>query len=341
MNIKISRKLFKEKAYQWLYVVFVTLLPQLIYLGTYINNDSLALFSISIIVYGWILGLESDWDWKSCITMAIGIGICALSYYNAYGYILCSIIIYFVSGYIKKMNIKEFLKKGIAIFAIAFAIGGWWFIRSYILYDGDFIAFNIQREYGERYAIEEYKPSKRATPQHQGVTLNYMLKDMQWIDITVQSFIGRFGYMNTIMDERVYTGYKLVAVIGAIGIAFGWIKTLLKKIIMKKRNQKEKVNKTKRNEKILFNTLLIISMIITIALSLYYSYFSDFQPQGRYVMPIEIPLMYFIVIGIKNLCDVIIKNRKVKNIVIWIAIIIWSILPLIIICKYILPKFHI
>ena len=152
MNIKISKKLFKG-VYKWLFVVLITLLPQVIYLGTYITNDALALFSISIIVYGWILGLERDWDWKSCITMAVGIGICALSYYNAYGYILCSIIIYFVSGYIKKMNIKEFLKKGIAIFAIAFAIGGWWFVRSYIIYDGDFIAFNVQREYGEKYAI--------------------------------------------------------------------------------------------------------------------------------------------------------------------------------------------
>ena len=339
MNIKISKKLFKEKAYQWLYVAFVTFLPQLIYLGTYINNDSLALFSASIIVYGWLLGLESDWNWKSCITMAIGIGICALSYYNAYGYILCSIIIYFASSYIKKINVKEFLKKGIAIFVIAFAIGGWWFIRSYILYDGDFIAFNIQREYGEKYAVESYKPSKRQTPQHMGVSLGYMLDNMQWTEVTIQSFIGQFGYMHVIMNPKVYTAYKLIAVVGAIGIVFGWIKSLFKKIM--KKEQEENIDKVKRKEKILFNIIMIIALIIPIMLSLYYSYFADFQAQGRYVMPLIIPFMYFLVIGMKNLFDTIIRNEKVRNILIWISIIVLAIMPAIIIIKYIIPNLHV
>lgn len=310
-------------------------------MGTYINNDSLALFSISIIVYGWILGLENDWDWKACIIMAIGIGICALSYYNAYGYILCSIIIYFVSSYIKKIDIKEFLKKGFAIAGIAFAIGGWWFIRNFIIYDGDIIGLNTSSEYSQKYALEAFKPSNRTTPYKQGVTLKYMLEDMFWVKSTVQSFIGKFGYMEAGMSERVYNGYKLVAIIGAIGIAFGGIKSLFRKIIMKKRKQGEKIDKTKRNEKIVFNVLMVVCMIIAIALSLYYSYFSDFQPQGRYIMSMELPLMYFIVIGIKNLCDAIIKNEKIKRILIWLAIIAWSIMPSLIIVKYILPKFHV
>ena len=168
-----------------------------------------------------------------------------------------------------------------------------------------------------------------------------MLEDMFWVKSTVQSFIGKFGYMEAGMSERVYNGYKLVAIIGAIGIAFGGIKSLFRKIIMKKRKQGEKIDKTKRNEKIVFNVLMVVCMIIAIALSLYYSYFSDFQPQGRYIMSMELPLMYFIVIGIKNLCDAIIKNEKIKRILIWLAIIAWSIMPSLIIVKYILPKFHV
>lgn len=347
MNIKIASKLFKG-AYKWLYVVFVTLLPQVVYLGSYLNNDSLALFSISIIVYSWIIGLERNWDWKSCVLMAIGIGICALSYYNAYGYILCSIIIYFVSSYIKKINLKEFFKKGIIIALIAFLLAGWWFIRNFILYDGDFLGLNVSREYGEQYALEQYKPSNRPTPANQNMPLKEMLFDKEWIDLTIRSSIGLFGYMDTVMEENTYTTYKNIFIVGLIGALGGWIikkvlysikrkeenkiKVKEEKIVSRKEEIKKKIKKHKR---ILFNVIMIICIIIPIMLSLYYSYFNDFQPQGRYIMPMIIPFMYFVVKGIKNILDFIIRNVKVKNAILILFIILWSIMPIIIYFKYI------
>ncbi|MGN1327336.1 MAG: ArnT family glycosyltransferase [Clostridia bacterium] len=257
MCIKISNKLFK-KLYKWLFVVFATLLPQVIYLGSYLNNDSLALFSISIIIYSWLIGLEENWSWKSCIILAVGLGICALSYYNAYGYILCSIIIYFVSSYIKKINVKEFLLKGITIALITLLIAGWWFVRSYIIYDGDFLGLNIQRQYGERYAMEKYKPSNRETPANKGYSLVYMLTEMKWIETTIQSFIGRFGYMEIIMKNGIYIAYGAIIGVGIIGAIANTIKKIVKK--------QKSINKDKK----LLKIIMLISIIIPIILSLYY-----------------------------------------------------------------------
>lgn len=335
--IKISNKLFKG-IYKWLFIVLATLLPQLIYLGTYINNDSLALFSIALIIYAWIQGIEKDWDWKSCVILGVGIGICALSYYNAYGYILTSIFIYIISCVIKKINIKEFFKKGIVIAAIATAIAGWWFIRNYILYDGDFLGLNTSKQYSQMYAIEQLKPTNRATPANEHISLIYMLKDMQWIKISIQSMIGIFGYMNIIMDRRIYIVYSLIIGLGIIGISFEWIVALTKKILLKI-NNKNKENITekdiKNKENILFNIVMIINIIIPIFLSIYYSYFSDFQPQGRYIMPIIIPLMYFITIGLRNICNFFIRNKIIRNIIIILFIIVWTIMPLYISFTYI------
>ena len=340
MNIKIADKLFKG-VYKWLFVVFTTLLPQVVYLGSYLNNDSLALFSISIIVYSWIIGLEKDWNWKSCIILAIGIGICALSYYNAYGYILCSIFIYVISSYIKRIDIKEFLKKGIVISLIVFLLAGWWFIRNYILYDGDFLGLDVSREYGEKYAQEQFKPSNRPTPARQNMPLDVMLFDNKWIETTIKSSIGLFGYMHIEMEENTYSIYKNIFIIGLIGAIVGGV---IKKILYFIKNKKEKneikrkVNKeriTKKNEERLFNIIMIICIIIPIILSIYYSYFNDFQPQGRYIMPMIIPFMYFIVKGIKNIMDFIIRNKTAKNVILILFIILWSIMPIIIYFKYI------
>ena len=326
MCYKISCKLFKG-VYKWIFTVFVTLLPQVVFLGSYLNNDSLALLSIAIIVYSWLTGLEKNWDWKSCITMAIGIGICALSYYNAYGYILCSIIIYLASCFIKKINIKEFFKKGIIIALVAFAIAGWWFVRNYILYDGDFIGLNTSLKYGEMYAQEQYKPSNRPTPANTGVTLKHMLVDMDWIKTTNHSFIGLFGYMSIEMNDKVYFWYNFIFIIGLAGAVINWIISIVKKNIKKKNNETSE-EKNKKREKYLFNIIMVICLIIPIFLSIYYSYFNDFQPQGRYIMPMIIPFMYFIVIGLKKIFDTIIKNEKIKNILLGILIFIWSIAPI-------------
>ena len=263
MSIKISSKLFKG-VYKWLFIVFLTLLPQVVYLGSYLNNDSLALFSISVIVYSWIIGLEKNWDWKSCTLLGIGIGVCALSYYNAYGYILCSIILYIVSCFIKKINIKEFLKKGIVISAIVLLISGWWFIRNFILYDGDFFGLDVSREYGEKYAQEQFKPSNRPTPEHQNMSLKVMLIDNKWIINTVESAIGVFGYMSTRMLQKTYYAYETVFVLGIFGAIVGWIIQKIKNLINKNKKE-EKFQKTKKSEERLFNIIMIICIIIRLS----------------------------------------------------------------------------
>ena len=49
--IKISKMLFCESLTSILFTVFCVFLPQVIYLGSYINNDSMSLFASSMIFY--------------------------------------------------------------------------------------------------------------------------------------------------------------------------------------------------------------------------------------------------------------------------------------------------
>lgn len=326
--IKISEKLFKG-IYKWLFVALSILLPQLLYLGSYINNDSMAVLSISIIIFAWIIGLEENWNWKSCILLGIGIGICSMAYYNAYGYILTSVILYLYTCFKNKMNIKEFLKKGLLIAGIALAIGGWWFIRSFILYDGDIFAIKTQREYGQKYAIEELKPSNRTTPANQGEKLLHMLTERGWINITTKSFIGYFGWMSILMSPLIYNIYISIGIVGILGVLLGGI------LYLKNRKKNNSNNEISSNRKIL-NIIFIVNIFITLALSIYYSYYMDYQPQGRYLMPMIIPFMYFITTGIKTIIDMIIKNDKIKNIVISIFIIMLAIMVTYISIEYVI-----
>lgn len=327
--IKIGEKLFPKKGTKWMFIMLTTLLPQVTFLGSYINNDSLALLSISIIIYSWIIGLETKWNIKSCVGLAIGIGVCALSYYNAYGFILTSILIFVVTYMIdEKREIKDFVKKGIMISAISILIFGWWFIRSAIIYNGDFLGLRTTDEYAEKYAREELKPSKRETPVNAGTGLLNMLFERRWISQTVKSFIGVFGGMNISMRIESYIIYIVIFGMGIIGYFLKFSKLEYRKQLKRAK------------EKIVLEVMFGLNIIIAIALSVIYSYYSDFQPQGRYIMPMLIPFMYFVATGLENIVEVFIKNEKLQKIIkmiVMLLIILVSVLALLrIIQEYLL-----
>ena len=65
--------------------------------------------------------MQDGWNKKNTIGLGVGIGMCALTYYNAYGYILCSIVFY-VGSWIhkgKKIEWSKFWKFGLIIAGVA------------------------------------------------------------------------------------------------------------------------------------------------------------------------------------------------------------------------------
>ena len=306
-NIKIGEKLFKNKYYKWFFIVLTSVLPQIVFIGSYINNDSLALLSISIIIYSWLNGLENKWNIKSCIILSVGLALCALSYYNAYGYILTSVILFIASYFINKsennkFDFKNMFKKGIIITCITFLLCGWWFIRNAVIYNGDFLGLSTEEEYSEQYAMEEFKPTNRKTPQNTNMGLFNMLFNKGWVIVTSKSFVGVFGTMIITMGTKFYLLYFGVFALGIIGY--------ISKFYKFKHIKELKEDKNKALLEIIFG----VNILIPVVLSIYYSYCNDFQPQGRYIMPMLIPFMYFIVSGLEKILDKFIKNEKVKKV---------------------------
>ena len=135
-----------------------------------------------------------------------------------------------------------------------------------------------------------------------------MLIEEEWLQQTVESFIAIYGGMEIRMPLYTYAIFLLLFLVGAIG----YLVKLFKKGYLKSMDS---------NRKILF-VAFIFNILLPIALSLYYSYCSDFQPQGRYIMPMLIPFMCFITFGIENVIEKIIKKSKIKMVIQILIIII-------------------
>ena len=291
LTIKISKKLLTG-SYRWLFICLVTLLPQMAYTSTYVNNDAMAIFSTAWIFYMWILGLETDWNWQSCLGLAVGVSLCTLSYYNAYGFILCSIVFFaFTCSFCTKKSpdFKTMWKKGLGITIIVLIFAGWWFIRNAILYQNDFLGMKTSSYYAQLYAQDPFKPSNRMTYQKMGVNFFQMLLSEGWFHNTKYSFIACFGYATIDLPGPLYHLYLIPFGLGVFGVLLRF------SALFRLRREKRWVKKN------ILHLCMLTAVIIPFILSAYYSYVSDYQPQGRYILPCLLPAMYFVVIGLKEL----------------------------------------
>lgn len=301
--IKIANKCF-SRYYKWLFISLICCLPQFVFLGSYMNNDMIALMSVAMIIYYWIEGHEKRWDTKSSVGLAISVSICMLSYYNAYPFILFSIIYFIYSNIRLKQDKKVIIRKFLFIASIVFILCGWWFIRNAILYNGDFLGLKTMNEYSEIYGREDIQISNRNTPFSQGISVADMLFKMNWLKLSFISFIGVFGYMTIFLPSFIYDVYNSIIVIGGICFLVNLIRN-------------------KYTEKNIMYICMIISSILVICLSIYNSYTSGFQAQGRYIITCLIPLAMFVTIGIKQLIEKINSqfNKNFELIVLSINII--------------------
>ncbi|MCI8326799.1 MAG: glycosyltransferase family 39 protein [Lachnospiraceae bacterium] len=314
--MKIAEKLFqKKRSYRWMFIIFATLLPEAIFICSYVNVDAMALFSASLTIYIWILGMESNWKYRHCAALGMSLSLCLLSYYNTYGFLLTSFF-FFVGCHLmrvekgkdKKECLISMIKGGLLVLLIVFLCSAWWFVRNYMLYDGDILGLKTNDMIAEMYAQPEFKPSNRPTPMSQGMSLFQMLFQEKWIAETGLSFIARFGFADIYIAKWMYLVVVIMFGIGLVGSCMKF-----KKIFW-------------REKKVLFHWMLLLSILLTCGISAYYSYSSDFQPQGRYCMPMLTALMYFVVIGFREINERFCKDEKSQQrIIVGVVIFFWMI----------------
>ena len=284
MVLLIGRKLFHDSRTRWLFCFLITFLPQSLFLHTYVNPDSMCLLSTALMLYGLICGYQDNFSLKSCIFLTLGVILCALSYYNAYVFILGSIVLfcaYFLERENGKWhyNITPFLKKGIPICLVVLLCISWSFIRNYILYDGDFIGLTTMQNFIKSNGIA------RDTYASRGEPLTALLLRPNFLPKTAVSFIANYGSGTLYAPIPVYLFYLLLFPTGILSMIF----------------VKDRQAKTTSFHGRIFHGTMIFCIAMPLLLLIRYAYTVDFQAQGRYIMPCIIPLMYYVSRGLEKL----------------------------------------
>lgn len=280
----ISEEAFRHQLSGMVFASGLCLVPQFLFLGSYLNNDCFGVMCCLLILLAWLKGRKDQWSVKSCLLLGFGCGLLALTYYNDYGFLLCSLIWYFATSRRMHRTAKQTFTGAGIVLLTAFAIAGWFFIRNAVIHNGDFIGMNSMYEAGRIYGLKELYLENRPTPHNLGQSIWYVLFDenSHWARTSLESAWGVFGNMDVRFNDGWYHAEAwITSILAGLGI--------LQMIIHHKQIH-------------LYEVLcLVLCMAVPVILSIRYTMVIDYQAQGRYIISSWIPLVFVETYGIDRL----------------------------------------
>ncbi|HAP93245.1 MAG TPA: hypothetical protein DCM26_01310 [Desulfotomaculum sp.] len=283
----VTRRLFPGRSLL-IYGVpfFLAFLPGFIFIGSYVTNDSYAAFVSSLALYALIVTAQNGWRAKDVFLLGGTLGLVFLGKYT--GYLIIPVVVLFLCGrfYTKPVKLGGILFR---LFLAAFAVSGWWFVRSYCLYDGDLLGFKLVGEAGQ--VLGWFNPSLRA----QGESVFEVLFQSGWLFMVMISFWGMFGPLGY---EQIFLHmyYYLFIIIISLLFCYALFRKFLRTMI------KQKLERLKE-ERFQFLLAMLFMIILSLGQIVYFCWNSDFQPMGRYLYTCAVPAGVFYLLGLESIVN--------------------------------------
>ena len=241
-----------------------------------------------MMLYYLIEGYDRKWPVASCIGLAAAFSLGLLSYYSIYGWLLIGTV-FCIAAVLSDPMIPDkgqlIFKRAGLILGICVLLAGWFFIRNAYLHNGDL--FGIASEAVSRAEMRSlgYDLYEYVNYRDEGMSIPDYLRmgDHWWMRLSAWSFVGVFGYMDILLPR---TQYRLYGAVIAGGMLL-YLAALLRR-------------KPSRRDGLLALTMLL-ALLLTVLLHFWQSYARDFQPQGRYVITLILPLAYMTSYGADKL----------------------------------------
>ena len=268
-----SKRLFTAQKIRWLFCCMLMFLPQQLFLHTYVNNESMNLLSVAMMLYGITLLYQERFTPRICILLAAAWIICLLTGFNAYGFVLCTGILFLLrfaeaDGGARRFDSASFVRYGLPVICAVLLGAGWWFVRMAVLHEGDIFALEATRAYHEKIGALQIGDTTASL----GEALAQLSLRGGFADLG-RSFVAMYGSMTIPASDRYYQIYGIFL---AAGVLCGCIALVADR-------------KKRRAGQLVFWSLVFAACVITFVLWLRYALYTDYQMQARYIMPAALP----------------------------------------------------
>ncbi len=106
---RIGHMLFTSENDEWFFCVMIAFMPEFIQIYTYLNTTAITLLSISMILYSWVLLIQTNNDRKNLLLLSIGTILCTVADPQGYGYLITTIVLFSQLVQFKKNNWNRYI----------------------------------------------------------------------------------------------------------------------------------------------------------------------------------------------------------------------------------------
>lgn len=254
--------------------------PQLVFVNSYTNTDSMATAVSSLIVLLLVSSFRGGISVIRASAVGALFGLLALCKHT--GLSLAPAIFFGVilSCYSNGMSVPQMVSRAVALSLAAVAASGWWFVRNYIEFSGDWL--------GTRTMYDSWKAvlqsDANGAVKHPWPALN----KMAYWRYMFFDYCGLFGYMDRYLWRPIYLLF----------LAF-WATSNVGAFIAAKSQSGIAAKQWLRNNAvwlmlIVFPTCNLLANVVATSMNVT-------GPHGRYLFPSEIPILACIIAGLSAL----------------------------------------
>lgn len=285
----VSIFLLRYKKYPYLGVV-LCLTPQLWYIYSYVTSDGWDFFISFLALYQFVKKesmlnkvLREPLCGKNTLRISMISLLFALIFMAKPNYYVMLLLFFFILLFklmdSEKSQRMAMFSKFLIMLSFVFLFVGLRMIPDFVHY-GTEGRSAIKAEMIEATAQYEFKPSTPMNEKYAGLSLHdrgvgikELLISRGWIEFSIKSFMGVYGYMEFYANPTFYSflAFLYLVIYGFI-VYYGFTAN------------------ENRKRMLFFISQMIV--LISVGLSVYNSWFLDFQPQGRYLLPSLLILAY-------------------------------------------------
>ena len=173
--------------------------PQFLFLSASINNDVLATLLSAVCLWLLVCIIQDGSTLRKSLALGIVVGLAALTKLDALVLIPLTALVLLLAVW-KHGNRRFAVSCGLTTFAVVLVLGGWWYLRNWILYRDPFgpdVAFAV------------------LVARIQRTTLPELLR---LLDGVLKASLGVFGWFNISMESWVYALFAVGLVLAFLGL---------------------------------------------------------------------------------------------------------------------------
>jgi 4-amino-4-deoxy-L-arabinose transferase-like glycosyltransferase len=297
-SVIFGRKLFgREKLLRWALPAVIVFQPQLVFVNSYANCDSVMASLAALALLLTCNMVESGLKTRSSVALGLTLAWLALTKYPGMAVFPACALGFLFAARINRQSIKKTLAQA-AITATLAATCLFWFARNGAIFDGDYL--------GTQTMFSTWaKTYNRPLAPH--ISISAVLKQKSFWRMTIFSFWGMFGYMTVYLWRPLYIIYMVL-----MGTALGGgIKALIAGTILpavqRLRQPKSDLptisfmtdeEAGERKVKTAMWMVLATCFLGNLAAMIYAMTKNLGGGQGRYLFPSEIPIIALILGGL-------------------------------------------